>query len=110
MMQKKRIYIVRDEEMIERTLALIFEESGYETEYFTRPGALLEAASTRPPNALVSDYAMPVLSGIELDRRLFKLCPACRIFSLSATELSLSKRGPPKPLHRTLVSWGNPFK
>lgn len=88
-MQKQRIYIVDDEELIARTLAAIFEESGYETEYFIRPDALLEAASARSPNVVVSDYAMPELSGIELARKLFELCPSCRFFLLSATELSL---------------------
>jgi two-component system catabolic regulation response regulator CreB len=87
--KSKRIYIVDDEVLIARTLAAIFEESGYETEYFTRPRTLLEAAGTQPPDALVSDYAMPELSGIELARRIFALCPACRIFLLSTTELSL---------------------
>lgn len=89
MVQRQRIYIVDDEVLIARTLAAIFEESGYETEYFTCPRALLEAAATQPPDALVSDYAMPELSGIELARRIVALCPACRIFLLSATELSL---------------------
>ena len=89
MVQRQRIYIVDDEVLIARTLAAIFEESGYETEYFTCPRALLAAAGTQPPDVLVSDYAMPELSGIELARRIFALCPACRIFLLSATELSL---------------------
>jgi two-component system catabolic regulation response regulator CreB len=89
MVEKQRICIVDDEVWIARTLATIFEESGYETEYFTRPRTLLEAAGTQPPNALVSDYAMPELSGIELARRIVALCPACRIFLLLATELSL---------------------
>jgi two-component system catabolic regulation response regulator CreB len=87
--RKQRIYIVDDEELIAITLAAIFEESGYETKYFTRPRALLEAAGAQPPDVLVSDYAMPELSGIELARSLFALCPACRIFLLSATDLSL---------------------
>ena len=89
MMQKQRIYIVDEEVLIARTLAVIFEETGYETEYFTCPHALLEAAGRQPPDALVSDYAVPELSGIELARMIFALCPACRLFLLSATELSL---------------------
>jgi DNA-binding NtrC family response regulator len=89
MMKKQRIYIVDDEELIARTLADIFEENGYEASYFTHPDTVLEAARTHPPDALVSDYAMPELSGIELARRLFELCPTCQIFLLSATELSL---------------------
>jgi FixJ family two-component response regulator len=89
MAQKQLIYIVDDEVLIARTLADIFEESGYETEYFTRPDALLEAARRQPPDVLVSDYAMPELSGIELARRIFGLYPTCRIFLLSATELAL---------------------
>jgi two-component system catabolic regulation response regulator CreB len=87
--KKQHIYIVDDDVLIAGTLAAIFEESGYETEYFTCPRALLEAAGTQPPDALLSDYSMPELSGIELARRIVALCPACRIFLLSATELSL---------------------
>lgn len=83
MVQKHRIYIVDDEVSIARTLADIFEESGYETKCFTHPHALLEAAGTQPPDALVSDYAMPELSGVELARRVFRMRPACRIFLLS---------------------------
>ena len=70
MMQKQRVYIGDDEVLIERTLAAIFEESGYETEYLTCRHGLLEAAGTQPLDALVSDYAMPELSGIELARRV----------------------------------------
>jgi len=92
MMEKKRIYIVDDEVLIARTLAAIFEESGYETEYFTCPRALLRAAAISPPDILVSDYAMPELSGIELVRKIFALCPTCRLFLLSATELSLIQK------------------
>jgi FixJ family two-component response regulator len=32
---------------------------------------------------------MPELSGVELARRLYELCPSCRIFLLSATEFCL---------------------
>jgi DNA-binding NtrC family response regulator len=92
MVQKKRIYIVDDEVLIASTLAAIFEESGYETEYFTSPLALLEAAATTPPDILVSDYAMPELSGIELVRKIFAMRPTCRLFLLSATEPSLIQR------------------
>jgi DNA-binding NtrC family response regulator len=95
-MRKQRVYIVDDDELIARSLAGIFEESGYETEYFIRPAALLEAANTQPPDVLVSDYAMPELSGIELARSLFKVCPSCRIFLISATELSLIEAGAAK--------------
>ena len=87
-MQKQLIFIVDDDVLIARTLAAILQESGYETEYFTHPLSLLEAAGTQPPDALVSDYAMPELSGIELARRISALCPTCQIFLLSATELS----------------------
>jgi len=52
MVKKKRIYIVDDEVLIARTLAAIFEESGYETEYFTCPRALLE----QPPQHLPTSW------------------------------------------------------
>jgi FixJ family two-component response regulator len=109
-MRKQRIYIVDDEELIARTLAGIFEESGYETEYFTRPGALLEAANTRPPDVLVSDYAIPELSGIELARSLFELCPSCRIFLISGTELSLIAAGTTKAPTPNFSFFGKPVQ
>jgi hypothetical protein len=43
------------------------------------------------------------LSGVELARRIFALCPGCRIFLLSATELSLIETWSPKPFRRTLL-------
>jgi DNA-binding NtrC family response regulator len=76
MIQNQRIYFIDDEVSIARTLAAIFEESGYETEYLTCPHALPEAAGTQPLNALVSDCPMPELRGIELVRRVFARCPS----------------------------------
>jgi len=105
-MQKRRIYIVDDETPIASTLAAIFKDSGYETECFTRPRTLLEVAAIQRPDALVSDYTMPELSSIELARCVFAMFPACRIFVISGTELSLIKSAvseAPTP-HLTLFS------
>ena len=105
-MQKRRIYVVDDEVLIASTLAAIFKDTGYETEYFTRPRTLLELAANQPPDAIVSDYTMPELSGIELARCVYALCPACRIFVVSGAELSLIETAiaeAPTP-HLTLFS------
>lgn len=121
-MKKHRIYIVDDEELIASTLAVIFQENGYGARYFTHPGTVLEVARDCPPDALVSDYAMPELSGVELARKLFELCPTCRIFMLSATELSLIEAcaanaptpafryfGKPVPVVQLLASMADAF-
>lgn len=89
MTHRRQVYIVDDEVLIAKTLAQIFQESGYATEYFTSPFALLELVHAHPPDVLVTDCLMPGMTGVELASKVFAICPRCLMILISGTDLSL---------------------
>ena len=74
-----RIFVVDDESVIALTLAMILSKKGFEAHAFTLPLEALERAHEIPPNLLISDVVMPLLSGIELAIRIRELCPSCKV-------------------------------
>jgi DNA-binding NtrC family response regulator len=81
--QPTRIFVVDDELIIASTLAAILEMNGYSARSFTCPTAVLPAAQTDPPNLLISDVAMPHMSGIDLAIRMRTHHPQCKILLFS---------------------------
>lgn len=88
---KARVFVVDDEAVIAWSLSLILNEHGFSAEGFTDPVEALRRAKLEPPNLLISDVKMPVMSGIELAVELQKACPECKVllFSGQATTLDL---------------------
>jgi CheY-like chemotaxis protein len=79
-----RIFVVDDEQVIASTLAAILKMHGYSATFFTSPVEALAAAQLDTPDLLVSDVAMPALSGIDLAIQMTAKHPACKILLLSA--------------------------
>ena len=105
-----RIFVVDDEHMITWTLAEILRKKGYDAMPFTHPAEALKVAADRPPDLLISDQVMPLMSGVELARKLLQICPDCKVLILSGqagtTELTQSTGTPgmafgviQKPVH-----------
>jgi DNA-binding NtrC family response regulator len=88
-----RVFIVDDEPVIASTLAAILKLHGYSATFFTAPLDALTAAGTKAPDLLISDVAMPDISGIDLAIQMKAQYPACKIllFSGHATTLDLLK-------------------
>ncbi len=114
MPDSSRIYVVDDEPMIAFTLAAILKQSGFATRAFTSPLKALEAARSEPPDLLISDVAMPELSGVDLAILFRERHPLCRVllFSGQASTSDLlvhaRRRGYEftlltKPMHPTLL-------
>ena len=61
-----RIFVVDDEYVIASTLATILQRNGFDAIFFTEPLEALSAARLDPPDLLITDVMMPVLSGIDL--------------------------------------------
>lgn len=89
-----RIFVVDDELVIASTLATILDMNGFSARSFTRPLEALTAAQEDIPDLLISDVAMPDLSGIDLAIQMTAQHPHCKIllFSGQADTLDLLKR------------------
>jgi CheY-like chemotaxis protein len=86
-----RVFVVDDEPVIASTLAEILILHGYFATPFTSPLAALAAAQSEAPDLLISDVAMPDLSGIDLAIQMKAQYPECKIllFSGQATTQDL---------------------
>jgi len=79
----QRVLVVDDEPSITSTLSLILESYGFEVKSANSGPEALEIAQSFGPDALITDYAMPDMNGLELAAELIKLFPGCRIIVFS---------------------------
>jgi CheY-like chemotaxis protein len=84
-----RIFVVDDEYVIASTLAVLLDINGFSARAFTQPGEALSAAHEEAPDLLLTDVAMPGLSGIDLAIRIKALHPGCKILLFSGQARSL---------------------
>jgi DNA-binding NtrC family response regulator len=78
-----RIFVVDDEPVIASTLAAILQMNGFSAKFFTCPLDALAAARLKAPDLLISDVAMPGISGIELAIQVRAQYPACKVLLFS---------------------------
>jgi FixJ family two-component response regulator len=77
------IFVVDDERTIASSFAAILRMHGFSARYFLDPLEALDAARADPPDLLLSDVAMPQLSGVDLAIRMQQECPTCKILLFS---------------------------
>ena len=65
-----RVQLVEDEPNIVVTLTYLLERAGFDVSTTTDGQAALTAALAEPPAVMILDVALPVLSGLEVLRRL----------------------------------------
>lgn len=107
--KRPRIFVVDDEEIISSTMAAILRLNGFEATAFTLPLETLAASRSQVPDLLISDIAMPLLSGLDLAIRVQADHPECKVLLFSgewdATDFPDSARQNcefeliPKPVH-----------
>lgn len=85
--KKCRVFVVHDEPVIASSLALILGHEGFDARFFTEPFEVLKVAHSNAPDILVTDAALPPLSGVELAVRIRQHRPDCKVllFSVQAT-------------------------
>jgi CheY-like chemotaxis protein len=78
-----RVFVVDDEHVVASTLAAILQINGFSAKFFTSPLEALTAARLKAPDLLISDVAMPGISGIELAIRMRAQYPTCKVLLFS---------------------------
>ena len=78
-----RVFVLEDEHVTASTLAAILKMHGYSATFFTTPAEALAAARSRAPDLLISDVAMPGISGIDLAIQMRAQYPTCKILLFS---------------------------
>jgi two-component system phosphate regulon response regulator PhoB len=69
-MHKGRLILVDDEPYVTSTLAARFRKEGYEVRTANNGEDAFALAVGSPPDVLITDYQMPVLSGYEMSVKL----------------------------------------
>jgi CheY-like chemotaxis protein len=78
-----RIFVVDDEPVIASSLASILRMNGFSARFFTSPLEALAAARSESPDLVISDVAMPGMSGIDLAIQMRAQYPSCKILLFS---------------------------
>ena len=78
-----RIFVVDDEPVIASSLAAILQMSGFSARFFTCPLEALAAARSESPDLIISDVAMPDISGLDLAIQMRAQYPNCKILLFS---------------------------
>jgi DNA-binding NtrC family response regulator len=88
------VFVVDDEVVISKSLAMILEGHGYVARFFTDPIEALKHVEIDPPDLLISDAVMPRLSGVDLAIQVKAHVSDCKIllFSGQATTAHLLDR------------------
>jgi CheY-like chemotaxis protein len=77
------VFVVDDEPVIASSLAAILQMNGFSAKFFTCPLEALAAARSESPDLLISDVAMPGISGIDLAIQMRAQYPNCKILLFS---------------------------
>lgn len=80
---RKIVFVVDDEKVIADTLALILKQNDYEAKPFYSGESAMQEGEISPPQLLISDVAMPGMSGIDLAIYFRKRYPNCKVLLFS---------------------------
>lgn len=83
-MEGKTVFIVDDDEDICQSLGSLLRSLGYRVEVFTAAPSFLERAQASLSGCILLDVRLPVVSGLEIQRRLSEAQQAIPIIFLTA--------------------------
>jgi CheY-like chemotaxis protein len=87
-----RILVVDDEETVLDAVRLSLEFYGKEVTTCTTGTEAIKAFKAGEFDAVVTDYAMPDMSGDELAAMVKEVCPACPVLMITAHEEVLERK------------------
>ena len=77
------VFVVDDEKVIADTLASILMQNDFDAKPFYSGESAMQEGEVSPPQLLISDVAMPRMSGIDLALYFRNRDPTCKVLSLS---------------------------
>jgi DNA-binding response OmpR family regulator len=80
---KPYVLVVDDESLIADTLVMILRQQGYAADAAYDGWSALEAVKLIPPDLLITDVAMPGMSGIDLAIAVRSSLPSCKVLLFS---------------------------
>jgi DNA-binding NtrC family response regulator len=103
---RKVVFVVDDESVIADTLALILKQNGYDAKPFYSGESAMQEGEVSPPQLLISDVAMPGMSGIDLAIYFSRRYSNCKVllFSGQANTEYLLKKADEEGYHFEIVS------
>ena len=102
----KMLFVVDDEKIIADSLAAILNKCGFNARAFYDAETALSACAEAAPEYVISDVAMPGVSGVELAIQISESFPKCRIllFSGHASTINLLEDARSRGYHFDLLS------
>ena len=77
-MSDGRVVLVDDEEMVTQNLEMLLSmETGYESVCFNQPASTLEYLKQNEVDAVLSDFIMPEMNGLDLLAHVKEVQPTC---------------------------------
>ena len=84
-MEKKRILIADDEEIVRALLAEALKPYGYEIDLAENGVEAMSHIEKKSYDLIITDYMMPKMDGLELTRRIKAKYPSTPIFIITGT-------------------------
>ena len=82
------ICLVDDDPSVLRATGRLLSSAGREARSFTDPNAFLSYAKAEQPRLAILDMLMPLMHGLEVQRRLREISPATRVIILTSKDES----------------------
>ena len=80
------VCILDDDPSVLKATSRLLRSAGLGAETFSDPYPFLHFAETHHPSVAVVDIIMPLMSGLEVQNRLRKVCPSTRVIILTSKD------------------------
>ena len=80
------ICLLEDDPSVVKATSRLLSSEGWKVQSFLDPLAFLHYAQTHRPQVAVIDILMPLMNGLEVQRRLHTISPATRVIVLTSND------------------------
>lgn len=84
--QAVTVCLIDDDPSVLKATSRLLSFGGWKVKSFLDPTAFLRYARTHRPEVVVIDIWMPVMDGLEVQRRLQALCPSTQVIVLTSND------------------------